>query len=200
MLITAPIFSYRLIKFSGIPKTLPWDVPKPVIAAINGHAVGVGATYALACDVRFAADDAKIGFVFVRRGMMAELASHAVLPQVVGFSNAADLLLSGRPITGVEAASIGLVSSSTRRDGVLAMAVERAREMATLSAPVSMAITKRLLWDRIGVKQMMAREDPLFAWVAEQPDSVEGVESFLQKRSPDWKLSAATDLPHHLFE
>ena len=80
------------------PRRLPWDVPKPVIAAVNGHAVGVGATYALACDIRLVADEAKIGFVFTRRGMLPELASHAILPAVVGFSAAADLLLSGRPI------------------------------------------------------------------------------------------------------
>ena len=75
---------------SRTPTYLPWDVPKPVIAAINGHAVGVGATFALACDLRFAAHGAKIGFVFTRRGMLSELGSHAILPKVVGFSNAAD--------------------------------------------------------------------------------------------------------------
>ncbi|MFB0902135.1 MAG: enoyl-CoA hydratase-related protein, partial [Acidimicrobiales bacterium] len=75
------------------PSVLPWDVPKPVIAAINGHAVGVGATYALACDMRFVSETAKIAFVFTRRGMLSELGSHAVLPRVVGFSNAADLLM-----------------------------------------------------------------------------------------------------------
>ncbi|MGF1596083.1 MAG: enoyl-CoA hydratase-related protein [Acidimicrobiales bacterium] len=182
------------------PRRLPWDVPKPVIAAINGHAVGVGATYPLTCDIRIAATGAKIGFVFTRRGMLPELASHAVLPAVIGFSAAADLLLSGRAITGAEAAELGLVSAAVPVERVVPEAVERARDMAANAAPVSMAITKHLLWERLGVRDMMAREGPLFAWVAEQPDSVEGVESFLEKRPPRWNLSAATDLPHHLLD
>lgn len=181
------------------PKVLPWDVPKPVIAAINGHAVGVGATYSLACDLRIAAENAKIAFVFTRRGMLSELGSHAVLPRVVGLSNASDLLLSGRPVTGAEAAAMGLVSQALPQAEVLDAAVARAHEMARLSAPVSMAISKRLLWEGMGLDRMRAIEDPLFAWVAAQPDSVEGVESFLEKRDPDWTLSAATDMPEHLF-
>lgn len=181
------------------PKVLPWDVPKPVIAAINGHAVGVGATYALACDLRFAAETAKIAFVFTRRGMLSELGSHAVLPRVVGFSNASDLLLSGRAVTGVEAQSLGLVSAAVPADHVLDLAIERAREMATHSAPVSMAISKRLLWQSMGLTEMRAQEEPLFDWVATQPDSVEGVESFLEKRDPAWKLSPTRDFPTGLF-
>lgn len=184
---------------SRTPTVLPWDVPKPVIAAINGHAVGVGATYSLSCDLRIAAEEAKIGFVFSRRGMLPELASHSVLPQVVGMSNASDLLLSGRPVTGQEAASMGLVSAALPVEQVVAEAVRRAREMAKQAAPVSMAITKRLLWESMGVQAMMRREQPLFDWVAEQPDSIEGVESFLEKREPSWKLSAERDFPGHLF-
>ena len=184
---------------SRTPRILPWDVPKPVIAAINGHAVGVGATYALSCDLRIIADSAKIGFVFSRRGMLPELASHAVLPRVVGMSNASDLLLSGRAIAGDEATAMGLASATATVDDVVAVAVERAKEMAVHGAPVSMAISKRLLWESMGVKAMMEREGPLFDWVAEQPDSVEGVESFLEKRDPQWALSPTADFPTHLF-
>lgn len=182
------------------PTTLPWDVPKPVVAAVNGHAVGVGATYALACDLRVVATEAKIGFVFTRRGMLPELASHALLPRVVGFSNAADLLMGGRPVAGDEAVAIGLASAAVPADEVVAEAVRRAEEMAVNAAPVSMAITKGLLWESVGVRSMMAREQPLFAWVANQPDSVEGVESFLEKRDPAWKLSVSRDFPRELFE
>src|SRR5947207_8179010 len=102
------------------PLRLPYEIRKPVIAAINGAAVGVGITYPLLADVRFVADDAKISFAFVRRGMMPELASHAILPKVVGLSNAADLLLTGRMISGEEAARIGLASAALPRDEVLA--------------------------------------------------------------------------------
>lgn len=181
------------------PTLLPWDVPKPVIAAINGHAVGVGATYALACDIRFMANEAKIGFVFSRRGMLSELGSHAILPRVVGLSNASDLLLGGQTITGAEAASIGLVTASAPASEVVDLAVDKARDMAINGAPVSMAISKRLLWESMGVQSMQAREQPLFDWVAEQPDSIEGVESFLERRDPRWKLSVTTDFPHDLF-
>ena len=181
------------------PSVLPWDVPKPVLAAMNGHAVGVGATYALACDVRIASESAKIAFVFARRGMLSELGSHAVLPRVVGFSHAADLLMSGRPVTGVEAAGMGLVSAAVAQEDVLSVTMEKAKEMAALSAPVSMAISKRLLWDSMGLEEMRRREEPLFDWVAAQPDSIEGVESFLEKRDPDWKLSAVDDFPEDLF-
>ncbi len=185
---------------SRTPKILPWDIPKPVIAAINGHAVGVGATYALSCDLRIVAEPAKIGFVFSRRGMLPELASHAVLPRVVGMSNAADLLLSGRAITAAEATAMGLTSTTTTVHDVVSVAVERAGDMAVHGAPVSMAISKRLLWESMGVKAMMQREQPLFDWVATQPDSIEGVESFLEKREPRWNLSAINDFPTDLFE
>jgi len=181
------------------PTVLPWDVPKPVIAAINGHAVGVGATYALACDMRVVADNAKIGFVFARRGMLSELGSHAILPRVVGLSNASDLLLSGRTIVGSEAAEMGLASVALPAGEVLGEAVKRAKEMASMSAPLSMAISKRLLWRGMGVDEMRAIEEPLFDWVAAQADSIEGVESFLEKRPPEWKLSAGADFPEELF-
>lgn len=177
----------------------PWDIPKPVVAAINGHAVGIGATYALACDLRFAANEAKIGFVFSRRGMLPELASHAILPRVVGFSHAADLLMSGRAVTGAEAEALGLVSAATDADSVLELATERAADMAINGAPVSMAISKRLMWESMGVTAMLEREDPLFDWVATQPDSVEGVTSFLEKREPSWTLSPTRDFPNDLY-
>ena len=182
------------------PTILPWDVPKPVIAAINGHAVGVGATYALACDMRIIAEEAKIAFVFARRGMLPELGSHAVLPRVVGFSNASDLLLSGRAVAGAEAVQLGLASLLAPSTDVVALALARADEMARLSAPVSMAISKRLLWESMGLEAMRAKEEPLFDWVATQPDSVEGVTSFLEKRDPQWTLSVSNDLPRELFE
>ena len=138
------------------PKFLPWDVPKPVIAAINGHAVGVGATYALACDIRIIARTAKLAFVFARRGMLPELGSHAILPRVVGLSNASDLLLSGRAVQGEEATSLGLASACVDAERVLDLAVERAQDMAVSSAPVSMAISKRLLWESMGLADMRA--------------------------------------------
>ena len=92
----------------------PCQMTKPVVAAINGHAIGVGITLPLTCDVRFVAEDAKLQFAFVRRGVIPELASHAILPRVVGFSRAADLLLSGRIFSGREAAALGLAPRAAR--------------------------------------------------------------------------------------
>ncbi|MFT7650311.1 MAG: enoyl-CoA hydratase/carnithine racemase [Candidatus Poriferisodalaceae bacterium] len=185
----------------AVKETFPWDIRKPVIAAINGAAVGVGATFSLTCDIRYAAEDAKIGFVFVRRGQLPELASHAVLPRVVGMSNAADLLFTGRIVLGSEAARMGLVSEALPTDQVLSRALETARMIATYAAPVSVATAKQLMWTGIdqSIAEMQAREVPLFGHIAAQADSIEGVESFIEKRDPDWKLSVNKDYPSHLL-
>ena len=181
---------------ANIPTLLPYDVPKPIIAAINGPAVGVGITYPMLCDVRIAAERATIGFVFVRRGVMPELASHAIVQRVVGFSNAADLLMSGRIITGVEAAQMGLVSKAVPKEELLDAARAQAAEYVK-AAPVSVAMTKRLLWEGMqrSAADMMQRENELFPWLSAQADAREGVISFLEKREPEWQLSAARDLP-----
>jgi enoyl-CoA hydratase/carnithine racemase len=174
----------------------PWELDKPVIAAIHGHAIGVGITYPMMCDIRFVAEDAKIQFAFVRRGVIPELASHVIVARVAGLSNAADLLLSGRVILGAEAARMGLASRALPADQVLPAALERAREFLS-AAPISVAISKRLLWEGVAssVPEMQRRENPLFAWVGNQADAREGVVAFLEKRRPEWKLSVARDKP-----
>jgi enoyl-CoA hydratase/carnithine racemase len=179
------------------PEIYPWQVDKPVIAAINGHAIGVGLTYPMMCDVRLVAEDAKIQFAFVRRGILPELASHTIVPRVMGLSNAADLMLSGRIVSGREAAALGLASEALSAAEVLPAAIARARDIAVNTAPMSVAISKRLLWEGLtsSVSAMQQREDPLFAWVGSQPDAREGVVSFLEKRAPEWKLSVAKDKP-----
>lgn len=178
------------------PQVLPYQLHKPVIAAINGAAVGVGITYPLLADVRVVATDAKLQFAFVRRGMLPELASHAILPRVVGFSNAAELLMSGRMFTGAEAVALGLASEAVPADQVLDAALRRAAEYR-LAAPVSVAAAKRLLWQNLGadIAATLAVEEPVFAWFGRQPDAHEGIVSFLEKRPPRWTMSATTDLP-----
>jgi len=179
------------------PNLQPWQLDKPVIAAINGHAVGVGLTYPMMCDMRIVAEDAKLQFAFTRRGIMPELASHLIVARVAGFSNAADLLMSGRLIRGREAAELGLASAALPAEDVLPAALEKARDIAVNTAPVSVAITKRLLWEGItsSVPELLKRENKLFAWLGNQPDAQEGVLSFLEKRPPAWKLSVARDTP-----
>jgi enoyl-CoA hydratase/carnithine racemase len=168
----------------------PYEIDKPVIAAINGAAVGVGMTYPMLCDIRLAAETAKMGFVFTRRGMMPELAAHLIVQRVVGFSNAADLLMSGRIITAQEAATVGLVSRVLPKDELLAAATALAHDYVN-TAPASVALTKRLLWKGLdsSVAQMMEAERTPFAWLGNQADAKEGVMSFLEKRAPVWRGS-----------
>jgi enoyl-CoA hydratase/carnithine racemase len=174
-----------------------WQVRKPVVAAINGHAVGVGLTLAMQCDLRIVAREAKLAFAFVRRGVIPELGSHAILPRVVGFSRAADLLLSGRTFRGEEAAALGVASEALPAEAVLPRAREWARDVAVNAAPASVAIAKRLLWEGVTETpaETMAKEKPLLDWTGKQPDAAEGVRSFLERRPPEWKLRASTDLP-----
>ncbi|TML19924.1 MAG: crotonase [Actinobacteria bacterium] len=175
----------------------PWSLRKPVIAAINGNAVGVGMTFALQCDLRFVADDAKLAFAFVRRGVLAELASHVILPRLVGIERAADLLLSGRTFSGAEAATMGVASRCLPRAEVLAAAQAWARDVATNAAPVSVALSKRLLWEGLTTTawDMVKREQELLPWLCNQADAVEGVTSFFERRAPVWTLSPVRDLP-----
>lgn len=179
------------------PRRWPYQIAKPVIAAVNGHAIGVGITYPLLCDLRFVAAEAKVQFAFVRRGVMPELASHTLLPRVVGFTRAADLLLTGRMLTGAEAGELGLATRVLPAAEVLPAALEVAHDIAVHVAPVSAAVAKRLLWEGLtsGVDEMRAREDGLFAWMAARPDAAEGVRSFLEKRPPEWPSRVSTDLP-----
>jgi enoyl-CoA hydratase/carnithine racemase len=176
----------------------PWQVRKPIIAAINGAAVGVGLTIPLQYDMRIAANDAKLGFVFVNRGIMPELASTWILPRLIGAARASDLLLTGRIFLGEEAAQLGLCNEAVPRDEVLTRAREIARHIAVHSAPVSVAVTKRMIWENFGVddpEAAMKREGPAFAWIGSQPDAREGVLSFIEKRDPEWKMKPSKDMP-----
>jgi enoyl-CoA hydratase/carnithine racemase len=180
------------------PKGLQaWQVRKPVIAAINGHAVGVGLTLAMQCDIRLVAEDAKLSFAFVRRGVIPELGSHVIVPRVVGLSNAADLMLSGRTFSGAEALARGIASEALPAADVLPAAVARARDIAVNSAPVSVAISKRLLWEGLteSVPTMERKETALFTWTGRHQDAKEGVVAFLEKRAPAWTLHPSTDMP-----
>jgi enoyl-CoA hydratase/carnithine racemase len=176
----------------------PWEVRKPIIAAINGPAVGVGLTIPLQYDMRIVARDAKLGFVFVNRGVVPELASTWILPRLVGTARACELLLSGRIFLGEEAAAMGICNESLPVEDVLPRARELAREIAVNSAPVSVALTKRMIWDNLGqtdAARVMQREAPLFAWIGSQPDAREGVVAFLEKRDPSWSMKASRDTP-----
>jgi enoyl-CoA hydratase/carnithine racemase len=176
----------------------PWQVRKPIIGALNGAAVGVGLTIPLQYDMRIVATDAKLGFVFVNRGIMPELASTWILPRLIGAARASDLLMTGRIILGEEAAQLGLCNEAVPKDQVLSRAREIASHIAVHSAPVSVAITKRMIWENFGVDDpaiAMKREGSTFAWIGSQPDAREGVLSFIEKREPEWKMKPSKDMP-----
>ncbi|MCZ7534589.1 MAG: enoyl-CoA hydratase-related protein [Acidimicrobiia bacterium] len=180
------------------PRTPPHDLATPVIAAINGAAVGAGLTMPITFDLRYAAEDAKLGFVFNRRGIMPDADILWTVPRMIGFARGLDLLLTGRIFSGAEAAEWGLVSRAAPRDEVLEVAMEAAHDIATNTAPVSVAITKKLAYrflresDQAEAGRLQA---DLFAWTGRQADAAEGVMAFLEKREPEWKLSKTADLP-----
>jgi enoyl-CoA hydratase/carnithine racemase len=174
------------------------DLMTPVIAAINGAAVGAGITMAVSCDIRIAAEDAKIGFVFNRRGVIPDADLLWSLPRLIGYARAMDLLLTGRIFSGREAAEVGLVSRAVPTEDVLAVATEMARDIAVNVAPVSAGITKRVARQFLEETDRLAaleRERVLFRWAGQQVDAREGVEAFLQRRPAQWKLSKQTPLP-----
>jgi enoyl-CoA hydratase/carnithine racemase len=175
----------------------PWEMATPVLAAINGAAVGLGLTYPMQWDIRIAARDAKLGFVFNRRGLLPEGNSLWLLPRLVGVARSLELLLTGRVFTGAEAAEMGLVNQAVAPDEVVPTTLAIAHEIADQTAPLSTAITKRLFYRYLetGDRQTTRREErEFFRWLASQPDSQEGIASFLEKRPPRWTMSKTADL------
>jgi enoyl-CoA hydratase/carnithine racemase len=181
--------------------TWPWNMRTPVIAAINGPAVGIGATLPLRWDIRLASDRARIGFVFARRGVIPEAGSTWLLPRIVGVSVAAELMLTGRIVDAGEARDLGLVSRVVPHDDLMATARALATEIAAHTSPVAVAITKRLLWRQLmepDAARGKALEDELFYWAGKQADAAEGVTAFLAKREPAWVLRKSRDVPEGL--
>lgn len=187
----AGVFSAAAV---GVPA---WEVRKPIIAAMNGHAVGLGLTLALQCDIRIAADEGKYGILQVRRGVMPDAYSHWTLQRVVGMQRAAVLLLTGRKITGAEAAEMGLVWRSLPAAEVLAAALELAHDIARNTAPLSVAVTKKLLWQSAGLSpaQVEHMETELHHHLMGMPDAIEGPVAYLERREPKWSQSVSGDWP-----
>ncbi len=162
------------------------QIPKPVIAAVNGACAGVGMVIALMCDVRFAATNAKFTTAFSRRGLVAEYGISWILPRVVGTAHAFDLLYSGRVILGDEAARIGLVNEAVPQEAVLDRSLAYAIELATVASPTSMAVMKRQMyadWNR-SLPDATNTAIELMNASLRRPDLKEGIASFLEKRPP----------------
>ena len=184
--------------FSSNPVNPPgWKIRKPVIAAVNGHAIGIGLTLTLHCDLRFMAQDAKYGIVQVRRGVMPDAMSHWTLPRLVGLARAADILLTGRTFNGIEAYELGIASRVFANDEVLPQALEVAHDIAINTAPVSVAISKRLLWESFSMTShdMNQAESALHQHLMGKADAREGVTAFLERREPKWSLTVNENWP-----
>jgi enoyl-CoA hydratase/carnithine racemase len=172
----------------------------PVIAAINGDVIGGGATIAAAMDVRIAAETARLGFVFTRRGVVPEGASTWFLPRIVGHARATDWLLSGRVFTAAEALEAGFVTRVLPTEEVLPAALEYARQFVTQTSPASVALTKRLLvegWHAHSPGAAAINESRTYIGIVEGPDAREGVLSFIERRPPNFVTTgiASADNP-----
>ncbi|MAG99712.1 MAG: crotonase/enoyl-CoA hydratase family protein [Halopseudomonas aestusnigri] len=175
-----------------------YECIKPVIVAFNGAAVGVGVTMSLPADIRMASTNAKFGFVFARRGITMEACSSWFLPRLVGPMQAAEWVYTGRVFSAEEALKGGLLRSVHEPDELLPAARELAREIADNTSAMSAALNRQLLW------RMMAADHPMeahiidsraIAFMGESEDAKEGVSSFLEKRSPEFKLRPSSDKP-----
>lgn len=178
-----------------------WQMRTPVIAAMNGSAVGMGLTIPMSWDIRIAAADAKYGFVFPRRGVVAEAGSTWLVPRLIGASRAMEVMLTGRLISGTEATEIGLMSRALPAEEVLPAALDIARDIAANTSAMSVAATKALIYRGLAEPDRAAHlqlEHEVFRWTGRQADAAEGVVAFLEKRSPQWKLSKSRDYPPSL--
>ena len=175
-----------------------YDSLKPVIAAVNGPAVGIGVTMQLAMDIRMASTDARFGFVFARRGITLEAASSWFLPRLVGMQTALEWCYTGRVFPAQEAFDKGLVRSLHAPADLLAAARALAREIADNTAPVSIALTRQMLWRMVGADQPMEahRADSRAIQArGASADAAEGVTSFLEKRTPHYPNRVSSEVP-----
>lgn len=175
-----------------------FECTKPVIGAINGAAVGVGVTMTLPMDIRLASDTARFGFVFSRRGIVPEACSSWFLPRVVGISTAAEWCYTGRLIPATEAQERGLVRSVHPANELMAAAHEIAREIADNTAPVSVALTRQMLWRMLGADHPMEAHRVDSRGIQSRgasADAQEGVTSFLEKRQPSYPVRVSDGLP-----
>jgi enoyl-CoA hydratase/carnithine racemase len=172
------------------------ELPKPVIAAINGPAVGIGATMTLAMDIRMASSKARIGFVFGRLGIVPEAASTWFLPRIVGLQQALEWIYAAEILTAEQAHDGRLVRSVHEPDELVPAALELARSFVVRRSPLALGLAKRLLYRNSAVDHPIEahRADSLAMWHASIGDGKEGVAAFLEKRDPEF-TSSARDLP-----
>ena len=184
--------------FSASPiNPAAFELRTPVIAALNGHAIGIGLTIALQADIRIVAEDAKYGVVQVRRGVIPDCMSHWRLTHLATLGVAAEILLTGRTFTGAEAVTLGVANRALPAERVLDHALAMARDIAAHVAPMSAALCKRLLWDGAihgyTPRQVASLETKLHQRVMGSADAREGVSAFLDRRPPRFSARVSAD-------
>jgi enoyl-CoA hydratase/carnithine racemase len=175
-----------------------FEAKKPVIAAINGPAVGVGITMTLPMDMRLASSASRMGFVFARRGIVPEACSSWFLPRLVGMQRAAEWVYTGRVFTADEALAGGLVARVVAPEALLDTARQLAREMADGTSAVSVALSRQLLWRMLGADHPMEAhqvDSRCLYWLGKSADTYEGVRAFLEKRPARFSTRPSTDMP-----
>jgi len=175
-----------------------YDCSKPIIAAINGPAVGVGVTMTLPMDIRLASDEAKFGFVFARRGLVPEAASSWFLPRIVGISKSLEWTFSGKVFNAEEALDGGLIRSIHSKDSLMDEAKKIANEIIENTSPVSVSMTRQMLWKMLGADHPMEAhkvDSRAIYELGKGEDTKEGVNSFLEKRSPKFPSKVSKDMP-----
>ena len=171
---------------------------KPLIAAVNGAAVGIGATMLLPMDTRICSDQARFGFVFAKRGIVPEAASSWFLPRLIGINKALELCYTGKIISAEEAKEVRLVSEILNQDKLIERALEIAKEFTAESSQISIALTRQMMW------RMLGADDPMEAHkidsravfeLGQSGEAIEGVNSFLEKRPPSFPGKVSKDMP-----
>jgi enoyl-CoA hydratase/carnithine racemase len=185
------------MSFSSCPVLPAWKVRKPVIAALNGHAIGVGFSLALQCDFRFVAQDAKYGLLQVRRGVLADGCMHWLLPRLTGLENALELLITGKTLNGDEMVAYRLARAAVANDEVLAKAMDFANSLAKNSSPYAAALAKRLVWQSLHQSHEDAEklETAVLHRSMGSDDAVEGGLAYVERREPVWKTGVTERWP-----
>ena len=171
---------------------------KPLIAAINGDAVGIGATMLLPMDIRIASDEARFGFVFAKRGIVPEAASSWFLPRLIGIDNALKLCYSGKVINANEAKEIKLISEVTSGETLISRALELSEEFTAKTSSISIALTRQMMWRMLGADHPMEAhkiDSRAVYELGKSGEASEGIKSFFEKRPPNFPGKLTEDLP-----
>jgi enoyl-CoA hydratase/carnithine racemase len=189
--------------FSSCPLSVQaWNLRKPVIAAVNGHALGVGLGIAMQADMRVFAEEGQYGFLQNRRGVLVDFAMEYLLPRLIGFERAFELLVRGQKLSGSEAAEWGLATRVVPAEEVLTIAMELARDMAINCSPLVMGMHKRLLWQGMDANRdaFVELETRALHHTMSHPDAIEGGMAWFEKRPPEWTSRVPRDWPSKLLD